>query len=433
MAERIPFEALITYKDQYRFFVNIVRALSHFAGEIYVIFKPMPDGITLYAETPDMWVALARIPYFFFGEYRYAEEPRVIAADSEKFATQVSRFDGLEDVTIRTDIGEIELEAKIPYVKRFRFKFWEVEEEEKERILGVRLPTYTELASLVLHDFRTVAADLTRALTAPREVLYDVGGLKTVERWTLTSSYARKEWVFGEYVYIEQATGPDVSLLKLPPYDLNVRFAEEGYRVASGFARSLGRFFGKEMALTLGRDERALFLATKKFDIEIVASFSVEYPDVFPWEVPYTPVQQFAIKVYGLWDDTDTRVAKAYAERKIEWEEMDSIREWLRTELRGLKDDIGREILTVEEALEQAKKLCDEALIKAKVKVPPPVIVPPMVRKWGREGYTYEVDEEKMRFRILYNEKVVRDWTDLTLSLEELADMLRQEGWTEVK
>jgi len=38
-----------------------------------------------------------------------------------------------------------------------------------------------------------------------------------------------------------------------------------------------------------------------------------------------------------------------------------------------------------------------------------------------------------MRFRILYNEKVVRDWADLTLSLEELADMLRREGWSEVE
>jgi len=410
MAERIPFEALITYKDQYRFFVNIVRALSHFAGEIYVIFKPRPDGITLYAEAPEtVWAAIARIPYFFFGEYRYAEEPRVIAADSEKFATQVSRFDGLEDVTIRTDIGEIELEVKIPYVKRFRFKFWEVEEEAKERILAVRLPTYTELTSLVLHDFRTVAADLTRALRAPVAVRYDVGGLKTVEREKLTSSYAKEKWVFDEYVYVEQATGPDVSLLKRPPYDFNVRFAEEGQGVASGFARSLGRFFGKEMTLTLGRDERALFLATERHGIEIVASFSVEYPDVFPWEVPYTPVQQFAIKVYKLWDDTDTKVVTARELGKIEWEEQESIREWLRTELRGLKDDVEREVLTVEKALEEAKKLCDEALIKAKVKVPPPPVppppvpVPPVVKKWRREDSTYEVDEEKMRFRILYN------------------------------
>jgi len=67
---------------------------------------------------------------------------------------------------------------------------------------------------------------------------------------------------------------------------------------------------------------------------------------------------------------------------------------------------------------------------RVKVPVPPPPVPPPPpIKRWRKEGYTWEVNIEARRYRILYNERVVKEWTDLTVTPEEMANTLKQEGW----
>jgi len=53
----------------------------------------------------------------------------------------------------------------------------------------------------------------------------------------------------------------------------------------------------------------------------------------------------------------------------------------------------------------------------------------PTKLKWRRGDYIYEVDVPRKQYRLLYKGKVVRDWTDFTLTYEALVRMLSQEGW----
>ncbi len=405
-----PLKAEVWGLKKLRALTNLVRCLSKIFGRVYVAVEG--DRLLLVAPFGEVW-GYAVVPSYFFSYYEYlGREPRYLDIPGDFLGRVLARFeeDGEKPVKIETDEGELYVYREDLELRKFTLKTAEITEEWVPRDRIERIDReFVPIAGFILYErvdkkvggLRGVLADLSKAF---REE-FDEGGLEFKEG-RLLPTYGRRRWVspVDIWTWVEKGEGISTPFITRGPAfkEFRAELTEEVSRLARDILTSLGRYYGKEILMDVGRVGDHLVLRTEWEGIWVTLGFPAEWPDIFPWEVPRTPKETFAIKVEPRYEKFREELLKVYHEGVIDYETYDDVREWCEGEIKGLAEDVELGRISVEEALREVEEIIGKAREKAKIVAPPPAVPPPPPKLSLEEfrGRFDEILQERLGFMV---------------------------------
>jgi hypothetical protein len=399
LPDELILEAEVRGRDETRLLTNAVRALSAFSSEIG--FTATPDHLTL-CTFGDLGWGCVYIPIRFFTLYDYRlPEPTFLSFAADFLARAFWRLEGEKPVSLKLSREELRVSGWDGASREFRTKaLIPAFRERMETLEKTGIPELTPFGRFTVSGkwdekkkawveppgLLDVLSELSKAFREKPK--YERGGLM-LENGVLKASFANSRYLdpIGVYVYPEKGEGWVVAELAEKPATYREFGVELEKTAVEQLRKCLESFSRGWKWLTVGVGRADAYLAVggelPVLDVPFVFAISALGWDPLEWVKP-DPRGEFGLKIEEDWNRLTTDLREAMYKGVIKPEEELDIYEWAKAEAKSLADAVARGELKVEEAVEKARGVFEEARVKAKLAKPAPAPPPPKFKVGDR-------------------------------------------------